>query len=70
MAARELSTDWDAAKEADDEMLVNALAMLLPLEVEEKQALLEAPTLAERRRLLDGLLEFALHSGNGEDTLQ
>ncbi|MRX49729.1 ATP-dependent protease [Paracoccus sp. S-4012] len=72
MAARDLSTDWQATGEADDEMLVNALAMLLPLEVEEKQALLEAPTLAERRRLLDGFMEYALHggSGGGEDILQ
>ena len=29
MAAQELSTDWAAASEADDEMLINALAMLL-----------------------------------------
>lgn len=70
MAARELSTDLQAAGEADDEMLVNALAMLLPLDPEEKQALLEAPTLAERRAMLDGLLEYALHGGMGEDPLQ
>lgn len=70
MAARDLSTDWEAAGEADDEMLVNALSMLLPLEVEEKQALLEAPTLGERREILDGLIEYALHGGVREETLQ
>lgn len=70
MAARDLSTDWEAAGEADDEMLVNALAMLLPLEVEEKQALLEAPTLTARREILDGLIEYALHGGAREETLQ
>ena len=70
MAARDLSTDWEAAGEADDEMLINALAMLLPLEVEEKQALLEAPTLSARREILDGLIEYALHGGSREETLQ
>lgn len=70
MAARDLATDWEAAGEADDEMLVNALAMLLPLEVEEKQALLEARTLTVRREILDGLIEYALHGGAREDTLQ
>ena len=67
MAARELATDWEMLDEAGDEMLINALAMALPLEPEEKQALLEAPTLSARRELLDGLLEFALHQG-GNDT--
>jgi len=70
MAAQDLATDWEAAREADDEMLINALAMLLPLEPEEKQALLEAPALAERRAILDGLMEYALHSGPDEGKLQ
>lgn len=70
LKVRELSTDWHVTDEAEDEMLVNALAMLLPLEVEEKQALLEAKTLIARRELLDGLIEFALHGGAREETLQ
>ena len=70
MRLRALQTDWQAAEEADDEMLVNALAMLLPFEPEERQALLEAPTLTARREMLDGLMEFALHGGAGEETLQ
>ena len=67
MQARELSTDWDAARAADDEMLINSLSMLLPLGTEEKQALLEAETLPERRELLDGLLEYALHGDPDEE---
>ena len=66
MAARELATDWEMLDEAGDEMLINALAMALPLEPEEKQALLEAPTLTARRELLDGLMEYALHQGGTE----
>lgn len=70
MRARDLSTDWSTTEEAGDEMLINALSMMLPFEPEEKQALLEASTLTERRVMLDGLMEFALHAGTGEEKLQ
>lgn len=62
-------TDWDAMKEAEDEFLINSLSMLLPFEPEDKQALLEAPTLRTRRETLVTLLEFALYGG-GEEMLQ
>ncbi len=66
-SARELNTDWDALKEADDELLVNSLSMLLDFEPEDKQALLEAPSLSTRRETLVTLIEYALHSdGSGE----
>lgn len=70
MALQELSTDMDVAGKAEPEMLINSLAMLLPFEPEEKQALLEAKTLAERRELLEGLMEYALHSNGHEERLQ
>ena len=69
MDERELSTDWNAAEEADDELLVNSLSMLLPLGVEEKQALLEAVDLPARREMLDGLLEYALHGGGDDEEM-
>ena len=69
MTARDLSTDWNAAEEAEDELLVNSLSMLLPLTVEEKQALLEADGLPARREMLDGLMEYALHGGDDEEML-
>jgi len=68
--AQSLSTDWDALKEADDEMLINSLAMLLELQVEDKQALLEAKSLPERRAILTTLLEFTLLGGDAEDRMQ
>lgn len=70
MAQQELATDMDIAAKADTEMLINSLSMLLPFEPEEKQALLEARTLAERRELLEGLMEYALHSNGQEERLQ
>jgi hypothetical protein len=62
----QLSSDWDTLREADAEMLINSLSMLCPFEVEEKQALLEAPTLSNRRETLLALMSFAIAAG-GED---
>jgi Lon protease-like protein len=66
----QLSSDWDSLKEADVEMLVNSLSILLPFDPEEKQALLEAPTLANRRETLVTLMEFALCGGGDEGAMQ
>ncbi len=68
-AARDLAADWDSLKEAEDEMLVNSLAMLCPFEPEDRQALLEAPTLQARRETLMTLMDFALRAGD-EDKMQ
>ena len=70
-AARELSADWSTLKEADDELLINSLSMLLDFDPEEKQALLEAPSLKTRRETLVTLIEYAMRSGeSGTGTLQ
>jgi uncharacterized protein len=61
-----LSTDWDSLTEADDELLINSLSMLCPFEPDDKQALLEAPSLRTRRETLVTLMEFALHGGTDE----
>ena len=66
---RGLSTDWDAMKEAEDELLINSLSMLLDFEAEDKQALLEAPSLITRRETLITLIEYSLRSG-GEAIVQ
>ena len=65
-----LQTDWDSLKDAEDELLLNSLSMLCPFEPEDKQALLEAPSLSTRRETLVTLLEFALRSGGQEETMQ
>ncbi len=66
---RGLSTDWDGIKEAEPELLINSLAMLCPFEPEERQALLESPTLQTRRETLVTLIEYALHSGDSEQRM-
>ncbi|MBT8455471.1 MAG: LON peptidase substrate-binding domain-containing protein [Alphaproteobacteria bacterium] len=67
---QELSTDWDSLSEAEDELLINSLSMLCPFDAEDKQALLEAPSLSTRRETLVTLIEFALRGGRNEDVLQ
>lgn len=69
LAASGLSTDWDGLREAEDELLINSLAMLCPFEAEDRQALLEAPDLPTRRETLITLMEFALRGG-GEESVQ
>jgi Lon protease-like protein len=68
--ARELQTDWESLEQADDELLVNSLSMLLGFEPEDKQALLEAPSLSTRRETLVTLLEYALRGGSDREALQ
>jgi Lon protease-like protein len=66
----QLSSDWDSLKQAEPELLINSLSMLCPFDPEEKQALLEAPSLATRRETLVTLMEFALRSGGDEGVVQ
>ena len=66
----QLSSDWDSLKGAEVELLVNSLSILCPFDPEEKQALLEAPTLTERRETLVTLMEFALRSSGDEGAMQ
>lgn len=64
---RELDIDWETASTAPLEALVNSLAMGLPFDPAEKQALLEAPDLAGRFETLSTLLEIdAMDQGDDE----
>ncbi|MBI1197293.1 MAG: peptidase S16 [Phenylobacterium sp.] len=55
---RELDIDWDTAKAAPLEALVNSLCMGLPFDPSEKQAFIEAPDLVGRFEILTTLLEI------------
>ena len=64
---RELDVDWNAAETAPPEALVNSLAMALPFEPGEKQALLEANDIERRAETLTALLRIdAADIGDGE----
>jgi Lon protease-like protein len=68
--ARELSADWDTLRDADDELLLNSLSMMLDFDSEDKQALLEAPSLSTRRETLVTLMEYRLRGGDESEMLQ
>jgi len=57
-------------KEADDELLINSLSMMLDFDGEDKQALLEAPSLQTRRETLVTLIEFSMRGGPEEIMMQ
>ena len=64
---RDLDIDWETATTAPLEPLVNSLAMGLPFEPAEKQALLEAPDLTQRFEALTALLEIdCMEDGDDE----
>ena len=67
---RALDVDWETAKAAPVEALINSLAMALPFDPPEKQALLEAPHIAERRDTLIALMEIDARSPVDEDQPQ
>jgi Lon protease-like protein len=63
---RQLDIDWETAREAPEEALVNSLSMALPFEAASKQALLEAGTLADRAETLTALLAIEAMSDDDE----
>ena len=64
---RSLDLDWETAKAAPAEALVNSLSMALPFDPAEKQALLEAGDLAQRRQALIALLEIDATPSDPDD---
>ena len=68
--ARGYAVDWDAVSRLDDESLVNGIAQIAPFDVAAKQALLEAPCIAERADLLVQFLTFFSRSDEDGSTLQ
>ena len=65
--------EWAQVSRLDDEMLVNGIAQIAPLDVGSKQALLEATALADRADLLVQFMQFqrmAPGGADGPETLQ
>lgn len=56
----DLDIDWTDLSNTPNEMLVNAISMTSPFQIAEKQALLEAPTAADRAELLITLAKMTL----------
>ena len=67
---RGLEIDWETAGAAPSEALVNSLAMALPFEAAEKQALLEAVAVEDRARALTALLRIDAAGSDDETRVQ
>jgi hypothetical protein len=61
------AVDWEAVGRLDDEMLVNGIAQIAPLDVGSKQALLEAHDIAGRADLLVQFMQFQRMLPGGAD---
>jgi len=64
---RGLGVEWDVVAAAPGPALINSLCMALPFAPVEKQALLEAPDLDERRIALATLMEIDAAMGGEDD---
>ncbi|ATC23129.1 peptidase S16 [Caulobacter vibrioides] len=64
---RGLAIDWSDAEAAPSDALINSLAMALPFDPMEKQALLEAETIFERKATLTALLEIDAAAGDDDE---
>jgi len=64
---RSLDVDWETARDAPREALVNSLSMALPFEDAAKQALLEAHDLARRCEALTALLAIGAAEDDDEE---
>ena len=66
------SVDWDSVERLDDETLINGVAQIAPFDAASKQALLEAPNLAQRCELMIQLMQFFALRDDGDEivTLQ
>ena len=58
-------TDWAQIENSDNHQLLATLSMICPFAVAEKQALLEAESMAKRADLLIVMMEMALHKESG-----
>lgn len=61
------AVDWEAVSRLDDEMLVNGIAQIAPLDTGSKQALLEADDLSRRADLLVQFMQFQRMLPGGAD---
>jgi hypothetical protein len=65
--SEEIDANWEAVVESPDDRLVNSLSMSCPFSPSERQALLEAPDISERNRILIALLEMSILQLDSEE---
>jgi len=64
-----ITVNWEMIENSPDERLITCLSMICPFDACEKQALLEAPDLGERAKLLIALIEMAVMDNGAADRM-
>ena len=64
----QMDANWDVIRQTPDESLINYLCMVSPFGVRERQALLEAGTLADRTDMMIALAEMLLAQDQDDQT--
>jgi uncharacterized protein len=59
LEARGIGIEWKAIEAAPDHLLIASLGMMCPFDLKEKQALIEAPTVAAMADLMRSLMDMA-----------
>ena len=59
-----MNVDWEMIEGTNDEDLINTISMCSPFDVNEKQALLEAISLEDRREVLTSLIHMNVNKNN------
>ena len=59
-----MNVDWEMIEGTNDEDLINTISMCCPFDVNEKQALLEAISLEDRKEVLASLIQMNLNKNN------
>lgn len=67
--AQGYSIDWNSIARLDDQSLINGISQIAPFDPASKQALLEAPSLSARCKLLIQLMQFYSLRDGGEDDI-
>jgi Lon protease-like protein len=63
---KNMQADWKTLEKLDTDELINSMIAILPLNVEEKQSLIEAETLSERLQFFCAILESSFKDSNTE----
>jgi Lon protease-like protein len=66
-ARQQMENLWPSVEEFPGDLLVNSLSMVCPFPSAEKQALLEAATVADRAAMLIALIEMSMADNQGPE---
>ena len=64
LQAKHIDVEWSALEQTEDRQLIANLGIMCPFDIQEKQALLEAPDITEMVKIMTSLMEMAARAAN------